>query len=676
MSKHFYAFVLLVFLPVLLAAQSTNDKPGKARLSRTFDYTELAHELTDGVSSDSLKVKSIYLWITSHIDYDVYGYSTGAGSYTDPNEILRHRKAVCLGISILFDSLCSVAGIPAETVYGYAYAPWYETHDTLYLDNHAWNAVQIDGEWELIDATWGSGYIKQKKQTGRKLLYRLFRIPYRIKYKFIRKTNMKFYCTDPEVFVMDHLPSTPAWQLLECSVPIDSFQRTPQATINHLAGGATCEHGNDSILKITDAQQQDHTFIAGQQALGTNIYNHQDISIGQYERMLFVIRMADDTTRSIDERILIWDSTIVMCDSLIKYFRLTSKDAQIEGKFFDRRNRRMREQTLAETKPAIRKQKKAIDDIKAERFRISKQITKLKRENKKLRRENKRIRKKKFSVKRPLATNEKIAMQRDTIIFRTERLNDSIANLQDSMLQTSYFNFSSEIVVYDTLIAQKKRRLKLEFYDMREVNFFRAVGFTCYDTCVFEPKQQFLTTQKEIDSLNLLLPRPGKWKMDSAAALFKQDAYLAKLMLRMTMSNYKQLGRMPAGSVDEQAGFDSAKVAIQNINDTIIANNRQRINDLQHYRGSLRKFRLMHYRVKFQLQQELKNEGWRFVTTREFFRKYYKGVSLAFRHNADIARKMKAECKKEKKQLERKKAKLAREEEKRKKREIKLKQQD
>lgn len=674
--KYPCTFVLALLFPLLLCAQSTDEKPGKARWVKTFDYVDLAHELTDSITSDSLKVKSIYLWMTKHIDYDAYGFASGSGSYTDPDQILRFRKAVCLGYSILFDSLCSVAGIKAECVYGYVYMPWYETNDTLYLDSHAWNVVQIDGEWKLVDATWGAGYIKEKKQRARKLLYRLFRIPYRTKYKFIRKTNMNYYCTAPEVFVLDHLPSTPAWQLLDCSVPIDSFQRTPQATIDHLAGGATCEQGNDSIPAITDAQQQDHIFVAGQQALGTNPHNHQDIAIGQYERIKVVVLMAQDTNRSLDERIAIWDSAMVMTDSLIRYFKLTSKDAQLEGSFFDRRNRRMRAQTIAETKPSVKKHKKAIDDIKGERFRISKQVTKLKRENKKLRRENKRIRKKKLTVRRPVTPNERVTIQRDTLILRTERLNDSIARLQDSMLQTSYYNYAWEVVYYDTIVKQKKRRLKLEFLDMREVSFFRELGFTCYDTCVFTPKRQYLQTQEEIDSLNQLLPRPGKWKMDSAAALYKQDAYLAKLMLRMTMSNYQQQARMPAGSVDEQAGFDSAKVAIQNINDSLIANNKERIKDLRYYRGTLRKFRLMHYRVKFQLQAELRNESWRFVKTREFFKQYYKGVSLAFRRNADIARKMKNDFRKEKKTLQRQKMKQAREEEKRKRREIKLKQQN
>lgn len=628
---------------------------------------KLGHALTDSLNSDSLKVKAIYLWMTEHIRYDVYGLMSGAGSYTDPDDILRHRKAVCLGYSILFDSLCAVAGIPAECVYGYVYMPWYEVGDTLFLDSHAWNAVQIDGEWKLIDATWGAGTIRQKKQRARRILYRVFRIPYKTKYRFIRRTNMKYYCTEPEVFVQDHLPSTPAWQLLECSVPIDSFQRSPQATLNFLASPANCERGNDSIAPIVEAPQQDHLLVQGRQALGTNPHNHQDISIGQWTRLEHVLRHAEDSGMSLEASIAVYDSAIHMTDSLVRYFKLTAKDAQLEGKFFDKRNRRMRAQTTSETKPVIRKNKKAIDDIKGERFRISKQIIKLKRENKRLRRENKHIRKQKFKVKRPQQPNERLEIKRDSLVAKVERANDSIAQLRDSMNAVSYYNFAWESVYYDTIVAQKKRRLKLEFLDMREVNFFRSNGFTCYDTCVFTPKRQFLQTQKEIDSLDQILPRPGKWIMDSAAALYRKDAAAAKFLLKMNMSDYKQLGRLPQGSIDEKAAFDSAKTQITDINDTLIHNNRQRIQDLRHYRKTLRKFRLMHYRVKWQLNQEMRNENWRYVLTRNYFRNYYRGVSLAFRRNAGIAQGVKNSCKKRKKELEREIRKRAREEEKRRK---------
>jgi hypothetical protein len=571
--------------------------------------------------------------------------------------------------------MCAVAGVNSECVYGYVYMPWYETGDTLFLDSHAWNVVEIDGEWKLIDATWGTGYIKARKQVLKKILFKLFRIPYATRYRFIHKPNYKYFCPDPEVFVKDHLPSTPAWQLLDCSVPIDSFQRTPQATINFLAGAEVCEQGNDSIPRIVNAEQQDHLFVAGQQALATNAHNHQDISIGQWERIRYTMNLGADTSRSLDERIAIYDSAMVMSDSLIKYFKLTSKDAVLEGKFFDRRNVRMRNQTQAETKPLIRKHKKAIDNIKRERFLITRQRIKLKRENKRLLLENKRVRKRKMKIKRPVTVNEKMDEMRLALEDKAAYLNDSVSGLQDSMAIVSYYNFCEEVIFYDTVVAQKKRRLRLQYIDMRIVNFYRAMGETCYDTVVFMPKRQVLQTQKEIDSLNLLLPKPGKWRTDSAARIWKKEATIAKTLLKSNLSRYKQLGRLPAGSVDELAVFAQTQEQIIAINDTLIRHNTERIADLYHYRKSLRKFRLMHYKVRWQLQGELKNEGWRYVLTKNFFKRYYKGVAGLFRQNAAIARKIKSDCRKKKNELNREKRRRAKAEAKRKKKELKMLQQ-
>lgn len=650
-------FIFLLFLIPLLTYGQSERRLGRARLTKSFDYVTLAHELTDHLPNDSLKVKAIYIWMTRHIDYDVWGLTYNGGSYTKPNDILQHRKSVCLGYNILFDSMCSVIGIECEPVYGYVYMPWYEVGDTFFLDSHAWNAVNINGEWELIDATWGAGYIKQRKQRIAKFLYRRFRVPYRTKYHFKQKTNMKYFCTPPEVMVLDHLPSTPAWQLLDCSVPIDSFQRTPQGTIDHLAGPNVCENGNDSIAVIQSHEQQDHLYVAGTQALATNKQNHQDITLGQWHRIDYLSAMARDTLFSLEERIAMYDSLIVMADSLILYNKRTSKDAILEGQFFERRNRRMKAQTEKETKPQLRKHKKAIDEIKKERFLIRKQVQKLKRENKRLKLENKRARKKKIKVKRPKSTVPAMEALRDSILLDLEENFDSVAIRKDEMLEVSYYNYTDEIVYYDSLVAQKKRRLRLQYLDMREVNFYRNLSFTCYDTCVFTPKRQFLQTQKELDSLQLLLPRPGKWRVDTAAKAYKVYATDAKSRLKMNMSYYKMIARLPESSINEVAGFDSCRSEIVAINDSIREHNRERIRDLKHYQKRLRKFRWMHYKVKWSLQAELRNEAWRYVVTKNFFRKYYKGVAAMFRNNTNLARGMKTDFKQKKQALIRKKRK-------------------
>jgi len=38
------------------------------------------------------------------------------------------------------------------------------THD-FSAANHAWNLVALDGRWQVIDPTWGAGYVFQDRYT-------------------------------------------------------------------------------------------------------------------------------------------------------------------------------------------------------------------------------------------------------------------------------------------------------------------------------------------------------------------------------------------------------------------------------------------------------------------------------------------------------------------------------
>jgi hypothetical protein len=156
----------IVFCILFLSLSASAQKAPKVKRRDTYDPKTLAHALTDGLTNDSDKVKNIFLWISANIRYGI--------PFEDPRTILRYRKAVCLGMSILFDTLCAEAGIDAVLVPGYVYMPWYEARDTLFIDTHAWNAVNIDGKWELLDITWSRGYLKLRRQPIRRAILGIF----------------------------------------------------------------------------------------------------------------------------------------------------------------------------------------------------------------------------------------------------------------------------------------------------------------------------------------------------------------------------------------------------------------------------------------------------------------------------------------------------------------------
>jgi hypothetical protein len=143
-----------------------------------------------------------------------------------PGQILFRRKVVCQGYSDLFRSMCSHAGIRCLEVQGYAKGLGYRTGDEFYWENHAWNAVELNGKWHLMDLTWGSGYIALKKRTIRKFLMRTFGLAYlqnKVKFKF--SPNDRYYLASPEIMLKTHLPADQIFQLQRYPLSIGAFEK-------------------------------------------------------------------------------------------------------------------------------------------------------------------------------------------------------------------------------------------------------------------------------------------------------------------------------------------------------------------------------------------------------------------------------------------------------------------
>lgn len=75
-------------------------------------------------------------------------------------------KAVCQGYAEVYKAIANRAGLECVLVSGhgkgYGYTPLKpgERPPPAKIDGHAWNAVRIDGgEWKLLDACWGAGYL-------------------------------------------------------------------------------------------------------------------------------------------------------------------------------------------------------------------------------------------------------------------------------------------------------------------------------------------------------------------------------------------------------------------------------------------------------------------------------------------------------------------------------------
>jgi hypothetical protein len=157
----------------------------------------LAAYLAQAGSDDLTRARALYRWVAGHIDYDAIGFRSNNYGDVSPEGVLRRRASVCEGYARLTEALGAAMGLQVEVVSGWSKGYGYTTGQRFDgPTNHAWNAVRIEGQWRLMDPTWGAGYLDQRMQ-------------------FVRRFQEHYFLTAPDAFVFDHLPQDPRWQLLE-----------------------------------------------------------------------------------------------------------------------------------------------------------------------------------------------------------------------------------------------------------------------------------------------------------------------------------------------------------------------------------------------------------------------------------------------------------------------------
>jgi len=216
--KFFLIFIYFSFVSFSGFSQNKNaaftavdDKVLKLPEYRSENLDSLAKILTADLPGEKEKVRAIYAWVANNISYNVPKYaerSKRANEFSKKQDvseaaeiIIEKRKAVCEGYSNLVKALCDRSGIVCEVISGIG-RPGENQHDL-----HAWNAVKIDGEWKLLDATWSSGGINMNKN------------------KFEKRFDDTFFFMSPAEFIKTHYPFDPVWQLLSQPVNRKEFNQ-------------------------------------------------------------------------------------------------------------------------------------------------------------------------------------------------------------------------------------------------------------------------------------------------------------------------------------------------------------------------------------------------------------------------------------------------------------------
>jgi len=178
----------------------------KTSAYRFHSISSLVDHLCPAHFSDVQKARSIYFWIAQNIRYHVNGNDQAQ----DAEYVFKHGQGVCEGFSNLFQQMSREAGLQAHVVIGYVKDERYERNKKLPFPNHAWNAVLVDGQWQLLDVTWAS--FNKVLDNEKALSERYFR----------NKLESNFF-VDPDVFIQTHLPEDPMWQLTSAKLPFSVF---------------------------------------------------------------------------------------------------------------------------------------------------------------------------------------------------------------------------------------------------------------------------------------------------------------------------------------------------------------------------------------------------------------------------------------------------------------------
>ncbi|MFC1545537.1 transglutaminase domain-containing protein, partial [Gemmatimonadota bacterium] len=166
--------------------------------------------LVSGERDRYQQVKNIHDWITDNIAYDTESYFSGSFPDQSFSAVLQTGSSVCEGYAGLFKKMCDLAGLECVKISGYARGYGYSVFDNedVTETNHAWNAVRIDDEWQLVDATWDAGHVDETS--------------------FIKRYSTKYLFLEPEKMIHTHYPAESIWQLLEPAVPASAFVDLPQ----------------------------------------------------------------------------------------------------------------------------------------------------------------------------------------------------------------------------------------------------------------------------------------------------------------------------------------------------------------------------------------------------------------------------------------------------------------
>jgi hypothetical protein len=206
--------LLIIFFLVFINYISSQNNEIKLLVEKTeklnLDMWELSEFAEKNLKNEDDKARFFYYWIGKNIEYD-YEFLRKMDieeniheeylKKQDEYRVYEDRKGICAGYANLFTWFMLEADIEVENISGHIRDErnhYVELHSDDF--RHAWNAIKLNGEWKLVDTTWGTSN---------------------------EDSESKFYFDiKPELAINTHYPENSKWQLLEKPLSLEEFNNS------------------------------------------------------------------------------------------------------------------------------------------------------------------------------------------------------------------------------------------------------------------------------------------------------------------------------------------------------------------------------------------------------------------------------------------------------------------
>ncbi|MEO9801857.1 MAG: transglutaminase domain-containing protein [Reichenbachiella sp.] len=263
-----------VFMFCHLSAQIPESKNTRFPEHADHSYKELINYVTQAYTEKNDIAKFFYYWMAQNIQYD-YAIAENLvavhGQVTRPYalDVFESKRTICSGYAILYKLFLNEFDIECEVVDGYA-----KSKEGLILSDsleiaHTWNVVRLENTWSLVDVTWAATTRVEEKVS-----------PF-------------FYRTPPELFVFNHFPFIPYWQLAEQPISLNEFRRLPEVNAEYydlgFAALAPKLLKEDSKYKLIIGKSKEWKPIISKSLTGKEYETVQFKSkdLGNYQELIF-----------------------------------------------------------------------------------------------------------------------------------------------------------------------------------------------------------------------------------------------------------------------------------------------------------------------------------------------------------------------------------------------------